>query len=1003
MKRVFIAVSALLITGLIVVLIAPSFINWGQYKPQIIQQAKKSTGLDVQINGKLALSLLPYPNFMINQVKITNPQDKAQTEILSFERLNVHVELLPLLQGKVSFSSISLEKPVLFINIDKDGQPNFMTAEIKALMGSGQENQNRNNTTPDITLSHLGISNGSIKIIQGKNSTEIDNINLSLAADSLNGPYHAEGSIFYQGHAFDIAMDGKNADFEAKALPLNASLTVKPEDLDVTIAGSLGWGDNVSFQGQIDAKGSDISKIPGLSTIAQKKNYTLSGFLSADQNKLELKELSASLAENTVQGKLDIDLKSSAVTGTLKTQNDFKLGAFMPSLSGLGNVAFNIGFSGNSSAISLSKSQIMVAGQPYDLSGKYIVAGAQKRAALQISIDAPAIDYNKLSAKLGQGGGASGSSDIAQTLRSLALPLDVTLSLNAKGLTYQNYNMSGISLDTDFKQNSITIGKLNINDLSGAQVSAKGKITDLKNLTGIAMSAALQTKNAPKFLQSMSIDTQALPANIKDATIKAAYDGSINNGSLTLNMAALGGEVIASGHIDDPLGKMALSKTAIQIKHNNMAQALRILGAEGFHDPNFSKPLDFYANLEQKGHVYHLNGIKADLSGASLQGALALDLSDAKPSVTGNLDFGDIRLQSTMKASSQSAGTTRAAPAGGGAIGGHWSTEAIDTAILNSFNADLAIKAKSLTYGAWPFIAPTLKITLDDGTLDIKDLKGGLFDGHVTLNTSVNSYDQPRQPLHAKTRATIENVSLAKLTTALMGNQVIKASGMASGNMDVETSGLNPAALIYDLTGTAALDGSNIVLDGVDLKRFARALSDKTKPGDSILGLWKGVSKGGQSKFDTLDGKFLIKDGIVNIQKLDLDGKEASIQTTGNVNLPNWTLATKHKITMKAVADVPPDIPPFEISFSGSLDNPAQTFGQGLLNDYLNRKIQRKLNKILSDKLGGGLRNATPEPSQAPEAGGAQDNTAQPEQQQNENPKDPAQEAIKGIIKGLLR
>jgi hypothetical protein len=231
-------------------------------------------------------------------------------------------------------------------------------------------------------------------------------------------------------------------------------------------------------------------------------------------------------------------------------------------------------------------------------------------------------------------------------------------------------------------------------------------------------------------------------------------------------------------------------------------------------------------------------------------------------------------------------------------------------------------------------------------------MQAGLFEGRIAMSSTVKSANQPRQPVHIEAKSSLTDVSVARLVKALAGSQMIDASGKVSTELEITTSGTSPAALVYDLGGQGTVTGGDIVLNGVDVTRFAEALSDESKPGDSLLGLWKGTTKGGKTAFDTLDGNYVIREGVVTIQKLDLDGPEANIATTGTVNLPKWTLSTKHKITVKPQGDVPADIPPFEMAFSGPLDNPAQTFGQGVMQDYLNRKINRKFEKLLTDKLG---------------------------------------------------
>ena len=41
-------------------IIGPSFVDWNKYKPQIIEQVKNATGLEVRIDGDLSLALLPF-------------------------------------------------------------------------------------------------------------------------------------------------------------------------------------------------------------------------------------------------------------------------------------------------------------------------------------------------------------------------------------------------------------------------------------------------------------------------------------------------------------------------------------------------------------------------------------------------------------------------------------------------------------------------------------------------------------------------------------------------------------------------------------------------------------------------------------------------------------------------------------------------------------------------------------------------------------------------------
>ena len=66
----FFSIFALLIVGL---LLAPSFIDWSQYKDKGLAQVKELTGYDIQIDGDFGVAFLPSPRATAARVKIINP------------------------------------------------------------------------------------------------------------------------------------------------------------------------------------------------------------------------------------------------------------------------------------------------------------------------------------------------------------------------------------------------------------------------------------------------------------------------------------------------------------------------------------------------------------------------------------------------------------------------------------------------------------------------------------------------------------------------------------------------------------------------------------------------------------------------------------------------------------------------------------------------------------------------------------------------------------------
>ena len=88
---------------------------------------------------------------------------------------------------------------------------------------------------------------------------------------------------------------------------------------------------------------------------------------------------------------------------------------------------------------------------------------------------------------------------------------------------------------------------------------------------------------------------------------------------------------------------------------------------------------------------------------------------------------------------------------------------------------------------------------LQNGTLQISDLKAGLFGGQVSLSSTVQTVSKPRQPVHFESRTRITGADLGRLSKALTGTQLVKLSGRGNLDMTLKSAGASPAALVHDL------------------------------------------------------------------------------------------------------------------------------------------------------------------------------------------------------------
>lgn len=949
MKRALVIIPVILVILLAVAVIAPGFMDWNQYKPQAQQQVKAMTGLDLELAGDIGFTILPSPRIMAEKVTVKAPEGSKAEALASVERLDVNVDLMPLLSGQASVKYVTLVKPE--INLEKlaSGKLNAMTPELEALQ-SGQGDASAKGAGPEISLDKLVIDNGTFSFFDhaAKTETILRNINADLAAQTLQGPYDATGSLFYEGHAAEFDLKAAKIDPQTGQLQPKLKLTLRPADLEISYTGTLNAKDQIGGQGVLSASAPSLGRVLDqfkLGALAGKDtSLKMKGVLTADAAKIDYRDFEILLGEEPLSGSFGMLFDPLKYALEIKAPKGVQVAKIAPQLPMFKTAIFNVKVEGDAKSAKIHPSDVKLDTQEFKLSGTYSAPGKSSRAKADIDFSTGNLDYDALSAKMSVGKDTA-NTDLESSLRAVALPLDLDLGVNAGKLKYQGQNLEKVGANLKFRDNAFSFSGVSVKNFAGADITAGGEIKDVKNAGGITLDLAVNARDARELAKALKVDASGLPEQVKAVNLKARLTGSAQTMDMTANLAALNGEFIAQGKIGQPMKTATLEDLALQVKHKNMAELIQKISGAAEQDASLAKPVNVYAKITQTGKTYDLKGLKGDLAGFTVQGDAKVDTAGAKPYLSGNLKLGKVVLASGVTSGKSSGGKP-------GVKGERWSKDPIDAQALHALNADLTISAASITYGPWPLVAPEMKIALKDGVLNVSEMKAGLFEGALAMNATVESAAQPRQPVHIASKASLNGVSLAQLIRALAGSQMIDASGKVNGDLDITTSGTSAAALVYDLGGQGTVTGSDIVLKGVDVKNFATALSDESKPGDSVLGLWQGSTRGGQTAFDTLDGNYVIKEGVITIQKLDLDGPEANIATTGNINLPQWTLSTKHKITVKPQGDVPADVPPFEMAFSGSLDNPAQTFGQGVLQDYLNRKISRKFEKMLGDKIG---------------------------------------------------
>jgi AsmA protein len=123
-KKLIIGFLAVVVLIVAAAFIVPSLIPAETYKSQLLAQVKEATGREARIDGDFKIAILPRVEFVAGKVSFANAKGSKTKNMVSVDRLNVQVALFPLLGGKVEIDAFVLEKPVINLEIDKNGKPN---------------------------------------------------------------------------------------------------------------------------------------------------------------------------------------------------------------------------------------------------------------------------------------------------------------------------------------------------------------------------------------------------------------------------------------------------------------------------------------------------------------------------------------------------------------------------------------------------------------------------------------------------------------------------------------------------------------------------------------------------------------------------------------------------------------------------------------------------------------------------------------------------------------
>jgi len=249
-KRLGFALLAVIAAAAGVLLTASYLISANTVRQQTMSEIRIVTGLNPVLRGEATVSLFPSGSVSFADVVLGD----AKRPALTAERLTVRLRFFPLLIGRVEIADVSLERPIIAIDLEANGQSNW-SGLIEALARSQKPDAPR-----AAAFSEMRIDNGTVLVRNeaGKVYETLNGVEFSLAWPSISKSFGATGRFFWHDEPVDASLS--LADFPAALAGNRTGLKLRAAGAPMKAAfeGSISVKPTLKIEGTLAADAASL-------------------------------------------------------------------------------------------------------------------------------------------------------------------------------------------------------------------------------------------------------------------------------------------------------------------------------------------------------------------------------------------------------------------------------------------------------------------------------------------------------------------------------------------------------------------------------------------------------------------------------------------------------------------------------------------------------------------------------------------------------------------------
>jgi len=462
---IVVGILVLIVVGAAVIL--PMVVSIDTVKGEIIAQVKSATGRDLTIDGPLSLSILPSPAISASKVALSNAPGAGAKPMVTLGKLEVQVQLLPLLSKTIVIDRFVLVDPVIDLEIDKQGRKNWDFAAAGAGTAPQQPSVGGGGAAGalgSIRLGDVRLENGTVNYTDQRSNEHktVDKINMTVSLPSLDSPLKADGSARFNAVVLNLKLDVAKAGdlIGAAGSDTTAAFTSELVTFDFKGKASI-----ASTNGTINLKVPSLRKLaawlgsPFAGERVKTGEFSIAGKLAIAGSEIKFTE--AQLSFDAIKGKGDLAVNSGGARPSVKGNLDLAALDLNPYLApeGQGGGGGAAGGAGGGASSGWSDERIDVAGlKTADVDFKIAANGIKYRkihvekSAMTLRVNNGRMDVELTDLAAYQGGGKA-----SVVLDGSSTPMAVTLNANLTSVQMEPLLSDAMNLDKLTGKGNITV------------------------------------------------------------------------------------------------------------------------------------------------------------------------------------------------------------------------------------------------------------------------------------------------------------------------------------------------------------------------------------------------------------------------------------------------------------------------------------------------------------------------------------------------------------------